>query len=67
MWEYNAKKDIQKKYTIIDNERYEIKHSAHGGCDGCYFHRVIKNKIQQCPQKALDICCTGGNILIKNK
>lgn len=58
MGEPEAREAILKGFTTIDNIEYIIHPQPSGSCDGCVFEDR-----KHCPQIALDICCTGGNIL----
>lgn len=58
MYEAAAMNAIKKGEVYINNKKFLIKKEPHGSCDGCYFSGK-----KTCPQIALDICCTGGNIL----
>lgn len=56
----------QGSVTIGDIEFLIIK-QPQGSCEDCYFDQVIRGKHINCPKTALDICCTGGYILKKQK
>lgn len=58
MGEPEALEAILKGFVTIDGIEYTVHPKQDGGCDECVFEDNI-----HCPKKALDICCTGGNIL----
>lgn len=58
MGEPEAKEAILKGFVTIDGIEYIIHPQNSGSCDNCAFEDR-----EHCPQLALNICCTGGNIL----
>ena len=56
--EPEAKEAILKGLVTINDIEYIVHPQPNGSCDGC----VFEDK-EHCPKIALDICCTGGNIL----
>lgn len=58
MGEPEAKEAILKGFVKINDVEYSIHPQPSGSCDDCVFFDG-----EHCPQKALDICCTGGHIL----
>lgn len=58
MGEPEAKEVILKGFVTIDGIEYIIHPQNSGSCDNCAFEDR-----EYCPQLALNICCTGGNIL----
>lgn len=62
MGEAEAIKAIKRGRVKINGKEYTIHSQPSGCCDGCVFLRKGR-----CPQLALDICCTGGNILKHKK
>lgn len=64
MGEPEARRAIAAGIVTINGDRYNIlKHSSRH-CDGCAFYTGNNKDI--CPEMASKICCTGGNILVKN-
>ena len=58
MGEPEAIEAIKRGWVKINGEEYTVHPQPSGSCDGCVFEDE-----KHCPQRALDICCTGGNIL----
>lgn len=58
MGEPEAREAILKGLVTINDIEYIVHPQPSGSCDGCVFEDR-----KHCPQIALDICCTGGNIL----
>lgn len=58
MGEPEAKEAILKGLVTINDIEYIVHPQPNGSCDEC----VFEDK-EHCPKIALDICCTGGNIL----
>lgn len=58
MGEPEAREAILKGLVTINDIEYIVHSQPSGSCDGC----VFEDK-DHCPKLALDICCTGGNIL----
>lgn len=58
MGEPEAREAILKGLVTINDIEYIVHFQPSGSCDGC----VFEDK-DHCPKLALDICCTGGNIL----
>ena len=56
---------IHKGCVTIENVNLKIVKHPNGWCDGCFYN---DNKlVHDCPTLARQICCTRGNILIKDK
>lgn len=60
MGEPEAIRAIKEGFVKINNTEYKIISQPSGSCTGCYFESV-----NPCPTKALNICSTGGDILVK--
>lgn len=58
MGEPEAIKAIKEGYVKIGDITYNVISNPSGSCDNCCFEEA-----ERCPQIALNICCTGGNIL----
>ena len=58
MGEPEAIKAIKEGCVEINKVVYDVIPRPDGSCETCCF-----NVEAYCPQKALDICCTGGNVL----
>ena len=58
MGEPEARRAILKGFVTINDIEYIVHPQSSGSCDGCVFEDE-----DHCPKLALDICCTGGNIL----
>lgn len=62
MGEPEAIAAIKAGKVIINGTEYLVTKHPKGHCDGCDFLTEVPS---MCPQKALDICCTGGCIMTK--
>lgn len=60
MGEPEARKAIKEGYVQIGDVIYDVIPKPNGSCDTCYFENA-----DRCPQIALNICSTGGNVLWK--
>lgn len=60
MGEPEAIRAIKEGFVTINNIEYKIISQPSGNCTGCDFITA-----DSCPIKALNICSTGGNILVK--
>lgn len=61
-----ADKAIADGFISIDNTHYTIEKQPRGWCDGCSFYPQFL-ETGHCPSIAIKLCCTGGNILIKQE
>ena len=65
MGEPEVREAIKKGYVTIGNDNLRIVMEPHGWCANCFYNDG--RATNECPTLARHICCTGGNILIKDK
>lgn len=64
MGEPEAIRAIKEGKVTIGNKEYNVENQPSGSCDNCDFFLLREdNELESCPIQALNICCTGGNIL----